>query len=161
MKLHDGAIGTIVACFGAFVAAHARTLNPPRHLDYGPGFFPLLIGIGLMGVGGLIVLNGVRGGRGQPLFVAPVWVRSGTMALRFWILPAAIGFYLLAVEWLGFLMTSITILASIMAVNGVSLRRSVGLAVALSVLVNVIFASILHVPLPWGFLTPVSGWLIW
>lgn len=161
MKLHDALVGAIVLVLGALVAGYARTLTPPRHLAYGPGFFPLLIGIGLMAVGAGITVGGLRSLRRQPVFVAPDWVHSAAAALRFWILPGAILFYLLVVDRLGFLLTATAILAAIMAVNGLALPRALALALVLSAAVNAVFASILHVPLPWGVLTPVSGWLIW
>ncbi len=161
MKVHDAIIGAAVLALGVSVSAYAHTLKPPRHLDYGPGFFPFLIGIGLCLVGSGLVFQGIRNGRNQALFVLPEWVHSGKAALRFWILPAAIVFYLVAVTPLGFLLTAILILTTIFIINGVAIGRSLGLAVLLSVIVNIAFASVLHVPLAWGVLTPVSRWLIW
>ena len=161
MKVHDSFIGAFVFLLGAYVAVYANGLTPPRHLQYGPGFFPFLIGIGLAAVGVGIFINGVRNWHAQAPFVVPDWLSSGRAALKFWILPAAIVFYLIVVIPLGFLATATIILATIFFVNGVPLGRGVALALVIAAIVNIAFASILHVPLPWGVLTPVSRWLIW
>lgn len=161
MKVHDVVVGGVVLGLGVFVAATGHSLTPPRHLAYGPGFFPMLIGIGLTAVGALILVRAVWALRGATLVTPPDWIRSGRAALRFLIIPAAIVFYMLAVDPLGFLATATILLAAIFAANGVSVRRGAPLAFALAVVINLVFASFLHVPLSWGALEPVSGWLIW
>ena len=161
MKVHDVVVGGVVLGLGTYVAATGHSLTPPRHLAYGPGFFPMLIGIGMMAVGALICVRAAWALRGAALTTAPEWMRSGRAALKFWIIPAAIVFYIVAVDPLGFLATATILLATIFVVNGVSVRRGVPLALALSVVINLVFASLLHVPLSWGVLEPVSGWLIW
>lgn len=161
MKVHDVVVGGAVLGLGTFVAVTGQALRPPRHLAYGPGFFPMLIGIGLMAVGALILVRAAWTLRGAVLVTAPEWLSSGRAALKFSIIPAAIVFYLFAVDPLGFLATATILLASIFVVNGVSARRGVPLAFVLAVVVNLVFASLLHVPLAWGVLEPVSGWLIW
>lgn len=161
MKVHDIIVGGAIFGLGVFVATTGHSLTPPRHLAYGPGFFPMLIGIGLMAVGALICVRAAWSLRGSALISAPDWMRSGRAALRFWIVPAAIVFYMVAVDPLGFLATASILLSAIFVVNGVTPMRSVSLAVGLAIVVNIVFASLLHVPLAWGVLEPVSGWLIW
>ncbi len=161
MKVHDSIVGAVILVLGASVAIYARTLVPPRHLPYGPGFFPFLIGIALALVGAGMIVQGVRAGRGVALFTPPEWIASLKTALRFWVLPAAIGFYMVAVGPLGFLATATILLATILIINGISVLRGIGLAVTVALVVNIIFASVLHVPLSWGVLTPISGWFIW
>ena len=76
MKVHDAFVGIVLLCVGASIAAYAQTLTPPRHLTYGPGFFPFLVGVGLTLVGAGITLRSVRTFRTQPLAVAPDWIGS-------------------------------------------------------------------------------------
>lgn len=161
MKVHDVIVGGLVLGLGTWVAVTGHGLTPPRHLAYGPGFFPKLIGIGLMAVGALICLRAAWSLRGTALVTAPDWLQSGRATLKFWIIPAAIVFYAVAVDPLGFLATATILLATIFVVNGVAVSRGLPLAFALSVVINLVFASLLHVPLSWGVLEPVSGWLIW
>jgi len=161
MKVHDAIVGLVFLCFGIFVVAYAQTLTPPRHLTYGPGFFPSLIGGGLILVGAGILVQGIRAWRLQPLGEAPEWLRSPVLAMRFWILPAGVVFYIIAVEPLGFLLTVFLMLSAILKANGASLPSSLAVGLTVAVIVNIVFASLLHVPLAWGVLTPVSGWFLW
>lgn len=161
MKAHDTIVGMVFLCAGTFVAAYAHGLTPPRHLTYGPGFFPFLVGVGLMLVGGGIALQGIRTFRTQPLAVAPDWIGSRRKFIRFWILPLGIVFYMVAVEPLGFLATATLLLVAIMKTSGVSVGQSVAVGFIVALVVNLAFASFLHVPLAWGILTPISGWFMW
>lgn len=161
MKVHDVVVGLVFVCFGIFVVAYSQTLSPPRHLTYGPGFFPSLIGGGLILVGAGIAAQGLRTLRLQPLAVSPDWLGSPLMAVRFWVLPVGVVFYLFAVEALGFLLTVFLMLTAILKANGVSTRGSVVVGFAVAAVVNIVFASLLHVPLAWGLLEPVSGWFLW
>ncbi|SJZ66063.1 tripartite tricarboxylate transporter TctB family protein [Consotaella salsifontis] len=161
MKIHDAIIGAIFLCIGIAVVIYARTLVPPRHLAYGPGFFPFLVGCGLALVGGGIVIQSWRGLRATPFLVAPDWLASRKAFLRFWVLPFSIAFYMLAIGPFGFLGTATVLLAMILVVNDVSPLPAIGISLAVAMVVNIIFASFLHVPLSWGLLTPISGWFIW
>ncbi|WP_158285768.1 tripartite tricarboxylate transporter TctB family protein [Pseudohoeflea suaedae] len=161
MKVHDIIVGIVILALGLCVATYSTTLVAPRNLNYGPGFFPLLVGCGLALVGLVISLQGLRNLRVEPVFVLPEWARSAQMALRFWILPGSILFYVFAVEALGFLATATLILTAAMAAGGIHLFKAFVAGLLVAVATNVAFASLLHVPLPWGPLTSISGWLIW
>lgn len=67
MKVHDIIVGGAIFGLGVFVAATGHGLRPPRHLAYGPGFFPVLIGVGLMAVGALIFVRAAWSLRGATL----------------------------------------------------------------------------------------------
>lgn len=160
MKVQDTITGGVFALLGVFMLVYAASLQAPRHLAYGAGFFPSLIGGGLVLVGAAIAWQGVRAGRGGPLIELPE-VLAANAWLRFAAIPVAILFYLLAAELLGFLLTSTIILAFLFAVAGLPLRIGIPVAIAVAVVFTAFFASILHMPLPWGPLRDVSGWLIW
>ncbi|WP_321449529.1 tripartite tricarboxylate transporter TctB family protein [uncultured Cohaesibacter sp.] len=161
MKAHDSIVGLVVAILGGAIALYSQSLVPPRHLNYGPGFFPLLIGIGLVLVGGGLIVQGYVTGRDKPLFYRPRWLENRQLVFRFWIIPIAILFYWLAVTPLGFLATATILLAIIQIANGVRWKLAFGVALITALVVNILFASILHVPLSWGLLTPISGLFIW
>lgn len=161
MKVHDLIVGTVFLGLGVFVAAYSQTLVAPRNLSYGPGFFPLIVGTGLALVGIAIALNGFRSPRATPIVVVSEWAGSPRTALRFLILPAAIFFYIAVVNFFGFLATATIMLATIIAINGAPKRHALLAGFLVALVLNVGFASLLHVPLPWGPLTSVSGWLIW
>ena len=121
----------------------------------------MLIGIGLVLVGGSLAIQGYVTGRDKPWFQRPRWLQTRQYTFRFWIIPIAILFYWLAVTPLGFLATATILLAMIQIANGVRWKLALGVSLITAVVVNILFASILHVPLSWGLLTPISGWFIW
>lgn len=161
MKVHDIIVGLVFLALGLFVAGYSTSLVAPRHLSYGPGFFPLLVGCGMALVGTLIALQGLRSLRSSPMVVLPDWTKGARMALRFWILPASILFYVIAVDTLGYLATATLILTAAMAAGGIHLLKAFVVGFLVAAITNIAFASLLHVPLPWGPLTSISGWLIW
>lgn len=160
MKVNDIITGGVFALLGAFMLVYARELAPPRNLQYGAGLFPTLIGTGLVLVGAGIAWGGVRAGAGARMLQLPDASAPGSW-LRFAAIPLAILFYLLAVDTLGFLLTAAVILAFLFSAAGVSLRAGLPISLAVSLVFTVFFASLLHMPLPWGPLRSISGWLIW
>ncbi|KXF74706.1 hypothetical protein ATN84_22690 [Paramesorhizobium deserti] len=161
MKVHDLIVGMVFMLLGIFVAAYSRTFAAPRNLSYGPGFFPLLVGTGLSLVGLAIVWQGLRNHKTSPIVVPPDWTKSARFALRFWIIPGVIVFYIAFVDLLGFLITATLILTSVIAASGAPKTKALIVGFLVAAVMNIGFASILHVPLPWGPLTSISGWLIW
>ncbi|MBK3773194.1 tripartite tricarboxylate transporter TctB family protein [Azospirillum brasilense] len=161
MKVQDVLVGLFFIVIGILMIGHAAELKPPRHLKFGPGFFPLLIGSGLIIVGGVIALLGLRSLRTEPLWHRPEWSRTRQGWVRFCSIPAAIALYVLIVDAAGFLLTAVLVMVLVLAVSGVPLRRSVPAGAVTAVVLTAIFASVLHVPLPWGPLQNISGWLLW
>jgi putative tricarboxylic transport membrane protein len=160
MKVNDIITGGAFALLGAFMLVYARELQPPRHLQYGAGFFPTLIGSGLMLVGAGIAWGGVRASAGGRMLQLPDASAPGSW-LRFAAIPIAILFYLVAADTLGFLLTATVILTFLFAAAGVRLRAGLPISVVVSLVFTAFFASLLHMPLPWGPLRDISGWLIW
>ncbi len=161
MKISDAITGTVFALLGAFMMVYASGLAPPRHLQFGAGFFPSIIGAGLILVGGGIAWNGVRTLGSGRLVASPHWGTGGRGWMLFGAVIAATVFYLLAVDTLGFLLTAAVLLFALFAIAGAPLARGLGIAIVTAVVFTVFFASVLHMALPWGPLQGVSGWLIW
>jgi putative tricarboxylic transport membrane protein len=160
MKLHDTVIGGVFALLGLYMIVYASGLQAPRNLQFGAGFFPSLIGVGLVLTGAGIAWNGFRALAGGPLLQMPDASVPGSW-LRFAAIPLAVVFYLLAANTLGFLLTSIVILTFLFTAARVPLRYGLPVSLAVTVVFSIFFASLLHMPLPWGPLRSVSGWLIW
>lgn len=161
MKFNDLVVGLFFCVLGVGLVSYAATLTPPRHLQYGPGFFPGLIGGGLILVGGAMALLGMRTYRAVPLWVRPDWSYSLGGWMRFTSILAAIAFYIVAVKVLGFIITTTIVMTFLLAVRQVPVRRGLPVGLAASVVLTIIFASVLRVPLPWGPLESISGWLLW
>ncbi|WP_136065267.1 tripartite tricarboxylate transporter TctB family protein [Modicisalibacter radicis] len=161
MRIHDVVMGPLILLTGLGLCLWASFLPHPGNVAFGPGLFPTLTGSGLAISGSIIGLSGWLKRRGQPLFHKPEWMSHRNIALNFWLIPLLIVGYLLCVDTLGFLLTATIVLFSMMVANAVAWSRALPTAIVTAASINVLFASLLHVPLPWGPLTNVSGWLIW
>jgi len=161
MKVNDLFVGLFFACLGAYACWVASTLPTPRHVSYGPGLFPAIVGGGLVLVGAVIAVKALPTLHREPWVQRPLWLRDARMAARFWSIPAAVPVYLLLADDLGFLLTATLIIFAMLVVRGVALGRALGVSVGTSLLLTVLFGSLLKVPLPWGPLTRVSGYLLW
>jgi hypothetical protein len=107
----------------------------------GPGFFPRMLSLGMIGLGVLIVL------RGLPELAGARGLRGG-LERSFWLVPAAMVVFGLTVEWLGL----IAALALALAIAGFAHREARVLEVAISIVVLIaltllIFIVALKLPL--------------
>lgn len=161
MKVHDLFVGLCFAALGTFVCWYAASLPAPRHVDYGPGLFPSIVGAGLIATGLTIALKSLRHLRSQPWFERPEWSRSPRNALRFWSILLALPLYVLLADTLGFLLTSTLIMTLMLRIRAVPIVRALLVALIVSMVLTLLFASFLGVPLPWGPLTNVSEYLTW
>ena len=161
MRIHDIMMGPLVLLIGLGLCLWSSVLPHPGNVAFGPGLFPMLTGGGLAFSGTVIGLSGWMKRREQPLFRKPEWLTHRNRALNFWLIPLLIVGYCLCADILGFLLTATLVLFLMMMANAVTWRRALPSAIVTAASINVLFASLLHVPLPWGPLTGVSGWLIW
>lgn len=161
MKLNESVLGAAFCALGLWTVFYSAGLPKPRHLDYGPGLFPTLIGAGLVICGGIQVIAGLLRWRAAPIIDRPAWLGDRRLVLNLAVIPAACLFYYFTAESLGFLFTGLMILVIMLLVGGVAPVRATAVSLIMITAITMIFASILHVPLPWGVLAPISGWFIW
>lgn len=150
MKFHDTLSGLLLVLFGAVVAFHASTFPASSGAGVGPGFFPLLTGVGLVLCGGVLAWSG-RKQRDAAWFELEEWVRRPRMALNAALVIGALIFYAMAVETIGFFATSFAILAALFVAFGVRRRWIAPLAAAVTLGLHFAFYTLLRVPLPWGW----------
>lgn len=160
MRLNDILIGFLFTCLGLAALGYGLTLVPPRNLPYGPGFFPQIIGGGMALAGALLMIRSIPKRRESAIASFPQWVKSGRGIGRFASIPLAIIFFVIALTPLGFPAVSWIILSSLFCVGGIRPLRAVAVAFVIAVVLTLMFASVLHVPLPWGPLTPISGYFL-
>lgn len=138
--------GAIFAAFGAAFAGMSLTYDIGDPFRMGPGFFPLALGLVLVGLGALIVAKGFVAGSGEDLGIVP-W-RAVV------ILVAAIMFFGLTVRGLGLVpaLGGTTLLAAF-AGRDVHPGRAAIIAIGLTVLSILIFVVALQLRLalvgPW------------
>ena len=81
------------------------------------------------------------------------WVQSPRHVAGFIGVIGSVVFYIVAANWLGFLLTSLIILTVLFRLFGVALGRSIVIAAIATFVIHFAFYKLLRVPLPWGVLT--------
>lgn len=155
MRLNDAVLGLVLLIFAAAMMAYTTTFPAMPGQNYGPALFPLLIGVGMAACGLLLIAQGLRarrvaGGR----LVA--WTAPASGRLNLLLVLAALLFYILASDWLGFIPTAILILTPLLLRLGTRPAAALAVAVAATLVIHTLFARLLLVPLPWGLLAPVA-----
>ena len=157
MRFHDGIVGLVLLIGALALVAYAQSLPAMPGQAFGPGFFPTLVGIGLGLTSLVLVFRGLAAGRSQPA----VEVEPGLLDPRgvgaVAVVLGGVLFYLLAADWLGFLIVAPLVLLALFRSQGVGWVPAVVIAVVATLLVHFAFYKLLRVPLPWGILTPYAG----
>jgi putative tricarboxylic transport membrane protein len=149
MQLSDRLSGLLAAGLGLAVVLFARTFPPTPGQDVGPALFPTLVGGGLIGCGAWLILAEMRGDRVAWVALAP-WASRPRMVANAAIAVAALVVYILAVEPVGFFLTSTVFLAALMAAFGARRGWILPVAVMVTFVIHYGFYTLLRVPLPWG-----------
>jgi len=158
-NLGDRALGLLIAAFGIGVIYMALQLPEPMagsHIAYGPGFFPVLLGIvaTIAGVALAIVRPGIPGEEdtdglsqaGRPRFAGPALVLLSMLA------------YVYLSDLIGFIPLAAATLAILLVFGGMRLLPALVLSIVASVSIYFMFSKGLLVPLPRG---PLQTWAIW
>jgi putative tricarboxylic transport membrane protein len=161
MQLSDRVTGGFLVVLGSLAAFGGSRLPPVPGQPVGPNVFPMVVGVGLALCGALIVLRighsfeddaVVQLSPDDPFYEPPKPPTTWLYGLRALIPPALLIFYAYAVETLGFIpMAAIVAFVTSIAL-GASLRLAVPVALAAPVFVHLVFAKLLRVPLPAGWL---------
>jgi putative tricarboxylic transport membrane protein len=142
-------LGAVLLAAVVGVASWRFGLGSP--LSPGPGFWPLLVALCIAGLGGALVL------RPDAAFRAVSGAGSRWRSL--WIALGTLGFFVLALEPLGYpATTSLLLLVQFRWVEGRSWRMSLGAAVPAAVVSFAIFRLLLKVPLPAGIVPLPGSW---
>jgi len=150
----DSLFGLVLLGAAVAIVWHAQSFPAMPGQDYGPALFPVLIGVGFGLCGAALLVGGLR--RRQPWVQWDDWVHSHRHLANFLAVPVALGFYILASDWLGFLPTSVLLLTGLFVKLRGRPLSSLVVAVAVTLLIHTVFSRYLLVPLPWGLLTPLA-----
>src|SRR5687767_5853916 len=108
MRINDTLSGLLLLMFGTAVAVYAATFPATSGQTIGPGLFPMLIGCGLSLCGAGLVWS-ERRQPGAQWIEFEEWVRRPRLALNAALVVAALIFYTLAVDTLGFFITALVL----------------------------------------------------
>lgn len=156
MKLNDAVFGLLLLALGVAVLVIVQGYPKIPGQSVGPAIFPGLIAVGLCVGGVILVLNGWKNRATQAWFEPQDWVRSKRHLLAFAVLIGSVLFYMLASQFLGFLICSTLILSVLFSVLQVSLPKTLLIAVIATLVIHFAFYKLLRVPLPWGLLQNYS-----
>ncbi|MBT3359681.1 MAG: tripartite tricarboxylate transporter TctB family protein [Rhodospirillales bacterium] len=158
MRFNDAITGLVLLLFGAAVTIHSQ-LNFPGlpGQNYGPAFFPTIIGVGLAGCGVILIIQGILKRHEVPLVVVGEWARSPRHRTNLALILASLLFYILVVDFLGFVITSLAITVLMMVRFGVRPLNALFMATGSTLIIHTFFYKFLLVPLPWG-ITQAIAW---
>jgi putative tricarboxylic transport membrane protein len=152
VKFNDALLGAVFLALSIAVLVTIQGYPKIPGQSIGPGAFPGLIAILLGGCSVALIWRGWRERRSQALVAMGAWLASPRHLLNFCITVGALVFYVLAAETLGFLICGSAILLALFLPLRVKPLLAVALALAVPVLIHLIFYKLLRVPLPWGVL---------
>lgn len=155
MNVRDTVAGGLTLALGLAVATHAATFPPMPGQPVGPGLFPTLVGAGLALLG-LALVAAARRGAADVVGAAVDWTRHPHLVRNFLLVVADLVFYAVAVDGLGFLLTSILFLTVLLVAFGARRRLIIPVAILVTLAVHIGFYTVLRVPLPWGVLQGIA-----
>jgi putative tricarboxylic transport membrane protein len=158
LRLNDAILGLALILLAAWVIYLTAAFPAFPGQDYGPSLFPRVIATGVILCGAGLVWRGLaarRAGGGAPWVELAPWVRQGRSVVSFLAMLAAMGFYLVASDPLGFIPTAVVLLLGLFMWFGVRVITAVPVAIGMTLLVHWFFSSLMRVPLPRGVLDPV------
>jgi putative tricarboxylic transport membrane protein len=152
VKFNDALLGGVFLALSIAVLVAIQGYPKIPGQSIGPGAFPGLIALLLGGCSIALMWRGWRERRAQPLVAMGAWLGSPRHLLNFVVATGALAFYVFAADKLGFLVCGALILLSLFLALRVKPLLAVPLALALPVVIHLIFYKLLRVPLPWGVL---------
>ncbi|WP_298844228.1 tripartite tricarboxylate transporter TctB family protein [uncultured Salinicola sp.] len=163
-RQRDRIAGTLLMILGALVCWRAASFPSMAGMAYGPGLFPTIAAWGMMACGALILLSARRRDRPSVTATADEAQAAAPTAAsnirpgpwRGIALLALVALYAVVLEPLGFLVATPPLVALSACLYGLRPVQALVLAAVLTALVHALFYSLLHVPLPWGLLTPIA-----
>lgn len=153
MKFNDAVFGAILLLAGLAIVGYVQTFPKIPGQQVGPAIYPGLVAAGLAICGVLLIASGLRHRSSQPWFALDEWTRSRQHVVGFLAVIAAVVFYIVAANALGFLIVGVLILFVLFQLFGVRPVTAAVVAVVATFVIWFAFYKLLRVPLPWGVLT--------
>ena len=152
MRVSNTVIGLIIIMFGGGVLIDTRSFPTLENGYPGPSLFPNILAVLFIIAGIVLVVQGVHS-REKFLKFDTTGISQGGVANMLLVL-AAIVFYIVVSDFLGFQITSFILLVVLMKWLRVSIFWSLLMSMVITEAIYILFAKILLVALPWG----IFGW---
>ncbi len=154
MRINDAILGIMTIAISIFIMVVARTFPALPGVPYGPGLFPTIIA-GCMMLGGFILIfNGIRQLPATGWFSLDPWAKTLRSYITLGFIFAALLFYILFSDKLGFIITCVVILSPLLLwTRGFErILSSLIISVSFSLIIYLVFVKFMRVPLPSGLL---------
>lgn len=151
MKINDRLIGLLAIIGGIAIICGTFGFREIPGQQFGSGFFPRIVGGVVIFVGVVQILIATP----APLVQIGEELRSRDALLKLGV-PASVIFWLLTVNSLGFLLTTMIVALVLSVALGARVLPALVTAVGLSAMLYLIFGVLLRVPLPRGM---IEVWL--
>ncbi len=162
MRIDNRLVGLAAVLLGAFVFVAGYGMPSLPHLRFGPGFFPCLVGLGLVLTGlGLIAQRLLERAAKSAWVTADADLTTAKAAVGLALMLGGIVFYILVADDLGFLLSAGLLLWLNLWWFWRRPLASLCLAVAAVIFIQYFFGSLMMVPLPWGVLEALQGVFAW
>ena len=160
MRFNDLTLGALFAAFGAFIVYSAIDLPTARHIRFGPGLMPTLVGSGMVICGAILAIRDlVTEGRPRFSMTFPEWMSDASRQRKMFLLFTAMVAFAPLVVWIGFQLATLMFLSVLFASGGMAWARAIPASLLATTLVHLVFVEALNVPLPWGVLTELQPFL--
>lgn len=177
MNSKDTLIGAGLLVLALLVLWHVSSFPPSPGQPYNAALFPGIAALGLAVAAIVLMVQGIRrNNAGRKASAAAeaakapdldTLTRSEDMEvlqtakvpsrmLAILLTAGAVGFYLLAANFLGFIITGSILLTALMWSYGVPRKLVLPIAIIATLLIHLAFYKLLRVPLPWGLLQPIA-----
>jgi putative tricarboxylic transport membrane protein len=150
MRFDDALSGALLFALGVAVVAVAQTFPPMPGQPFGSALFPTMAGAGLALFSLLLIVPALKKRGGGPWIAREDWMHRPRMVGNAVLVVGSLVFYALAVDWLGFFLTSLVFLVALFLAFGVARRWVLPLALGVTFAIHYGFYTVLRVPLPWG-----------
>ena len=154
MKINNAVSGIAVGLFGLAVYIQSGTFPSLGQQQIGPEVFPQVIAVGMMICAILLVIKGLKEKKatGERWVELPEWAYEPRTLFGFLLILIALAFYILASEYLGFLITGFIMLMVMFLYFQVKPLVALITAIISVFVIHYLFYTVLKVPLPWGVL---------
>lgn len=155
MRFNDTIVGVTFIVIAAVMIALTFSFPAFPGQNYGPSLFPRILGTGIILCSLMLILRERRVASVAPWLALSDWTRQPRRLASFGLMLAAMIFYLLASDALGFIPCAFLIQLALFLWFGVRPVTALAVAVAMTLLVHWFFSSMMLVPLPRGILDSV------
>ncbi len=155
MRFNDTVVGLAFIALAATMIAMTFSFPSFPGQAYGPSLFPRILGGGIIFCALVLILRERRAAVAAPWLVLADWAREPRKVLSFVLTLAAMLFYVLVSDRLGFIPSAFLVQIVLLLWFGVRPLTALVVAAGMTLLVHWFFGSMMLVPLPRGILDSV------